>query len=55
MSEELIKEDKPQVIKLGEGEYTLSPLTLNVMVGLEEEFDCSLSLCVCCFLHCCIV
>ena len=43
MTDELIKEDKPQTLKLGEKEYTLSPLTLNVMVGLEEEFDCSLA------------
>jgi len=43
MTDELLKEDKPQIIKLGEKEYTLSLLTLNVMCGLEEEFDCSLS------------
>ena len=43
MTDELLKEDKPQTIKIGEKEYHISPLTLNVMVGLEEEFDCSLS------------
>ena len=43
MTEELIKKDIPVKIKLGNKEYKLSPFNLNVMVGIEEEFDCSLN------------
>lgn len=35
---ELIKKEKPRLIKLGDKEYKLSPLNLNVMAGIEEEF-----------------
>ena len=41
MTDELMKEDKPQTIKLGDKEYELSPMNLNVMSYIEEEFDCN--------------
>lgn len=31
-----------ETIKLGEKEYRLSPLNLNVMADIEEAFNCSL-------------
>lgn len=43
MEDELLKEEKPRIIKLGDKEYTLSPLSLNVLCRIEEEFDCGLS------------
>lgn len=42
MPNELIKEPKGRTITLGGKEYQLSPLNLNVMVAIEEEFDCNL-------------
>ena len=39
---ELIKEDKPKTLKLGGKSYKLSPLNLNVMASIEDEFDCSI-------------
>ena len=38
MTDELMKETKPNTIKLGDVDYELSPLNLNVLVGIEEEF-----------------
>lgn len=41
---ELIKKEKLRTIKLADGkEYTVSPLNLNVMMAIEEEFDCNFS------------
>lgn len=42
MTEELLKEDKPRTIKLGEKEYELSPLNLNIMTYIEEDLGCSI-------------
>lgn len=42
MTEELIKETKPETITLGDKEYKLSPVNLNVLSGIEEEFDCDI-------------
>ena len=39
---ELIKKDKERIIKLGKKEYKLSPLNLNVLASIEEEFGCGI-------------
>ncbi len=31
-----------KTIRLGENDYQLSPLNLNVLANIEEEFDCGL-------------
>lgn len=41
MSDELLK-DKKRTVKLGDKEYILSPLNLNVLAGIEQEFSCGL-------------
>ena len=32
-----------KTIKLGEKEYKLAPLNLNVLANIEEEFDCGVA------------
>jgi len=40
MTDELIKEDKPTIIKLADGkEYELTPLNLNMMIEIEDKFE----------------
>lgn len=39
---ELLKEEK-YTIKLGGRDYELSPITLNVMSAIEDEFSCGIS------------
>lgn len=41
MTGELLKEEEFKTIKLADKEYKLSPLNLNVMLAIEEEFDCN--------------
>ena len=41
MTDKLRKEAVAGRLKLGEGEYELPPLTLNMLEKLENEFDCS--------------
>lgn len=40
--DELRKKAKARTIQLGGKNYTLSPLNLNVLADIEEEFGCSL-------------
>ena len=42
MTEELIKEDGITTIELGGKSYELSPINLNVLTYIEEEFNCSI-------------
>ena len=42
MTDELRKPDIPVIVKLGDDEYTLSPLNANVMTYCEEEFGVGL-------------
>ena len=42
MSNEILSTPQGGTIKLGDRELRLSPLNLNVMANIEEEFDCSL-------------
>ncbi len=39
---ELIKEDKPKTIILGDKTFTLSPINLNILTAIEDEFNCTL-------------
>ncbi len=39
---ELLKEEK-HTIKLGDREYELSPINLNVLSTIEDEFGCGIS------------
>lgn len=43
MADELTKEPEPNLITLGGREYKLSPLNLNVLSAIEEEFDCGVA------------
>jgi len=43
MSDTLRKEPKTRTIKLGETEYELPQLNLNMLTEIEEQFDCSIS------------
>jgi len=38
----ILSTPESKTIKLGEKEYRLSPLNLNVMADIEESFGCSL-------------
>ena len=38
----ILNTPKRKTIKLGEKEYKLSPLNLNVLADIEEGFDCSI-------------
>lgn len=38
---ELLKEEK-NTVKLGEKEYELSPINLNVLTAIEDEFGCGI-------------
>ncbi len=43
MTESILSTPEGHTIKLGDKEYKLSPLNLNVMMAIEEEFNCSFS------------
>jgi len=43
MAKELTKKEKPGTIKLGGKDYELSPININVMGYVEDEFDCNFS------------
>lgn len=42
MAKNLSTKDKPVTIKLGDKDYVLSPLNLNILGYIEEEFECKL-------------
>jgi len=37
------EDDKGTTLELGGKQYTLSPINLNVLIGVEEELGCSLT------------
>ncbi|MBA7602014.1 hypothetical protein ES703_09099 [subsurface metagenome] len=41
MERNILSTPKGNTIKLGKKEYKLSPLNLNVLASIEEEFDCT--------------
>jgi len=43
MKDDILATPKGRTVKLADGkEYTLSPLNMNLLVNLEEAFDCDL-------------
>jgi len=42
MTKNILGTPEKKIIKLGENEYRLSPLNLNVLADIEEGFDCSI-------------
>ncbi len=43
MTKNILSTPVKQVIKLGDEEYKLSPLNLNVLAGIEEDFNCGIA------------
>jgi len=42
MAKSILGTPERKIIKLGDKDYNLSPLNLNVMADIEDEFDCSI-------------
>jgi len=42
MTKNILGTPEKKTIKLGEKDYELSPLNLNVLASIEEEFDCGI-------------